>query len=96
MPSPLFPGVLVAITVAMTAGTASAADEFDAKSFVEQRCVECHDSSVYTRPNRRVDSLKRLEAQVRFCDAQLGVGLFDEDVDAIVKHLNDTYYKFDQ
>lgn len=68
----------------------------DAKSFVHEKCSGCHDSSIYTRKNRRVDSLSRLNSQVRMCDAQLGTNLFDEDVTAIVNYLNDSYYHFDK
>jgi hypothetical protein len=68
----------------------------DAKSFVHEKCSSCHDSSIYTRKNRRVDSLSRLNSQVRMCDAQLGTNLFDEDVTAIVNYLNDNYYHFDK
>lgn len=96
MPRPSLSSIVFALCLPFGAGHALAATEFDAKDFVETRCVGCHDNSIYTRPNRRVDSLERLEAQVRFCDANLGVGLFDEDIAAIVKHLNDTYYKFAQ
>jgi hypothetical protein len=73
--------------------TASAGDDFDAAAFHQARCMACHDSSVYTRPDRRVNSLTRLESQVRMCDANLQTGLFDDDIRALVAHLNDQYYK---
>ena len=71
-------------------------ESIDARSFVHEKCSSCHDSSIYTRENRRVDSLPRLNSQVRMCDAQLGTSLFDEDITAIVKYLNDNYYHFDK
>ncbi len=69
--------------------------EFDAKHFVNTKCVACHDSTVYTRENRRVKSLERLESQVRRCDANLGTTLFDDDLISVVDYLNDTYYQFE-
>ena len=75
---------------------ADSTDDIDAKSIVHEKCSGCHDSSVYTRENRRVDSLPRLDSQVRMCDAQLGINLFDEDVSAIVNYLNNNYYHFDK
>ena len=84
---------LFAITFTLLTGTANA-ESFDAASFLQTKCSGCHDSSVYTRPNRRVDSLDRLESQVRMCDANLGIKMFDEDVSAVVNHLNDQYYHF--
>ncbi len=75
---------------------AETASKIDAKTFVQEKCSSCHDSSVYTRKERRVDSISRLDSQVRMCDAQLGIKLFDEDVSAIVTYLNDNYYHFDK
>lgn len=80
--------------LATLAATSAGAETFDAATFVEARCTACHDSSVYTRADRRVDSLARLESQVRMCDANLGTGLFDDDIKAVVTHLNARYYKF--
>ncbi len=71
------------------------ADEtFHAESFHQQKCTGCHDTSVYTRANRRVNSLPRLESQVRMCDANLGIKLFDDDLHALVNYLDKNYYKF--
>ena len=69
-------------------------ESIDARSFVHEKCSSCHDSNIYTRKDRRVDSLSRLNSQVRMCDAQLGTSLFDEDITAIVNYLNDNYYHF--
>jgi len=70
------------------------ADGFDPARFVESKCTACHDSSVYTRSNRRVTSLPALQRQVRMCDANIGTKLFDNDVHAVVQYLNDKYYHF--
>lgn len=57
-------------------------------------CTGCHDSSVYTRANRRVQSYQALEAQVARCDAQLATKLFPDDLALLVDYLNDQYYGF--
>jgi len=75
---------------------AETAENIDAKTFVHEKCSGCHDSSVYTRKKRRVASLPQLDAQVRMCDAQLGIKLFDEDINAIVNYLNHNYYHFEK
>ena len=74
-------------------GTAQAA-EFDPAAFLAENCTRCHDQRVYTRPDRRVQDLQQLEAQVRRCDANFGTRLFDEDIATLVQHLNTQYYKF--
>lgn len=69
-------------------------EDFHAKKFHQASCTGCHDSNVYTREQRRVDSLPRLESQVRMCDANLGNNLFDEDIQSLTNYLNDNYYHF--
>jgi cytochrome c553 len=83
----------IALSLSLAASTATAED-FDAKSFLAEKCSSCHGTKVYSRPNPRVKSLDKLAAQVRRCDANVGTGLFDEDIDAVVKYLNVNFYKF--
>ena len=59
-----------------------------------QYCVRCHTDSVFTRENHKVRSLEALRKQVIRCRDMLGLQLFDEDTDALVKYLNKKYYKF--
>jgi mono/diheme cytochrome c family protein len=83
----------IALSLSLVASTA-AAEDFDAKSFLAEKCSSCHGTEVYSRPNPRVKSLDKLAVQVRRCDANVGTGLFDEDIDAVVKYLNVNFYKF--
>jgi cytochrome c2 len=73
------------------------------KMVAEHHCDSCHQSNVggdgtriYTRPERKITSAKKLSAQVAFCNAQLNAGLFPEDEEHISAFLNTTYYKFKQ
>ena len=75
---------------------AETTENIDPKTFLQEKCSGCHDTSVYTRKQRRVQSLAKLDSQVRMCDAQLGIKLFDEDVTALVNYLNENYYHFDK
>lgn len=70
------------------------AEGFEPARFIASKCSTCHDSSVYSRSNRRVKSLPALERQVRMCDANIGTKLFDDDVHSLVQYLNDSYYHF--
>lgn len=81
-------------SLACLMSTASFAESFDAKDFVNTKCVGCHDSRVYTRSNRRVQNIDALTRQVKMCDSQLGTILFDDQVMDVVNYLNDNYYKF--
>ena len=64
-------------------------------------CMSCHarmtggnGETLYTRSNRRVNSMAQLEAQVRRCESNLELKWFDEDIEAVVKYLNQNYYHF--
>jgi mono/diheme cytochrome c family protein len=68
----------------------------------EQNCVACHaqgfgpdGSGIYTRANRRVNTLSSLENQVNFCQNNLGLAWFEEEVGSVVKYLNQQYYRFE-
>jgi hypothetical protein len=85
---------LIGLFTTLAAGGSVASENFDAESFISDQCTQCHDSGIYTREDRRVTSLQGLHSQVRMCDANLGTGLFDEDIEAVVGYLNENYYKF--
>lgn len=85
---------LIAFLAIQLPATAGETGDFDAKSFVNGKCLGCHGPEMFTRSQRRVNSLKELETQIRMCDANLGTTLFDDDIKAVVNYLNDEYYKF--
>lgn len=57
-------------------------------------CKSCHDSSVYTREDRRVKDLGQLHEQVRRCQKANDLAWSDKDIDAVATFLNASYYKF--
>lgn len=57
-------------------------------------CTQCHGSSVYTRPDRKVKNMSQLNAQIMRCSTMLNKQWFDEDVQAVADYLNKTYYRF--
>ncbi|MGF1644033.1 MAG: hypothetical protein ACFCUJ_10335 [Thiotrichales bacterium] len=82
-------------------GAHAAADAQKGETLHNGNCVNCHvrmtggDGSVlYTRSDRKVNSLAALEAQVRRCDANLQTKWFDEDILSVTTYLNQAYYKF--
>jgi cytochrome c553 len=66
----------------------------NAQALMDQHCVQCHGSEVYTRKDRKVNSLDALGRQVRRCEFNLQLRWFDEDVQAVTDHLNRLYYRF--
>lgn len=86
-------GVL-AQTVPFLAGTAGATDLKAGQALHDQHCMKCHDSGVYTRDERRVNSLDGLRKQVARCELSLGLSWFDDQRENVVQYLNSNYYKF--
>jgi hypothetical protein len=81
--------------VTLLAGASSqAADVEKGKALVDTHCQQCHGSEVYTRSNRRVSSLPGLHKQVRFCEQNLGLTWFDDDIENTATYLNQEFYKF--
>lgn len=69
-------------------------DKVDGKALHKESCSKCHDSSVYTKADRKIKSLDSLEKRVRGCDANIGSNLEPEELKAIATFLNSEYYKF--
>lgn len=80
--------------VCLSGTTVYAADVEHGQKLHSTYCMNCHTSSVYTRPNRRIDSLEALNRQVQRCETALGVKWPAEDVADVVQYLNDNFYKF--
>ena len=59
-------------------------------------CVACHTSEVYTRSNRTVNSIGGLVGRVGGCSTQLNLDLKQDQINDLVKYLNETYYKFER
>ena len=85
--------VLLLFTVSC-AISANAADLTNGGLLHAEKCTSCHDSEMYTRENKIIQSLPRLGTQVRFCKDNLGVAWFDDEVDDVIGFLNKNYYHF--
>ncbi|MEL0586731.1 MAG: cytochrome c [Candidatus Thiodiazotropha sp. (ex. Lucinoma kazani)] len=88
--------VIPATILILVATSSQAADPGIGKKLNDEHCVKCHGSEVYTRTDRRVTSLPGLHKQVRFCEQNLGLTWFDDDVANTATYLNLEYYKFNQ
>ena len=87
------PVVMLFFAALFLAGPASAATG-QGQALHDKHCLRCHDSSLYTRDNRRVKSLDGLRKQIRRCEQSLGLRWFDDQLDSVVRYLNDNYYHF--
>ena len=69
-------------------------DSAEGRALLEIDCVSCHDTSVYTRKNRKIKSLSALNAQLASCSHAANVTLTDAEQQSLVKYLNEQFYKF--
>ena len=79
------------------------ADLAAGKALHDKNCVSCHASSfggdgsaMYTRDFAKVTDAKKLLAQVRNCNTNIGLKWFEDEELNVAAHLNKTYYKFDK
>ena len=64
------------------------------EKLLKKHCSSCHQTEMYTRAESKIKSAEALLKQVKACDANIGAGLFDEDMEAITAHLAVNVYKF--
>lgn len=91
--------IMIAGLVLLTASTAYAGkqDPVMAKgeSLHADKCTSCHGTEVYTREDRRINSLASLEGQVKHCmKAAAKADWTASETDSVVEYLNTKYYKF--
>jgi mono/diheme cytochrome c family protein len=90
--------VIVIQLLFASVASAAATEETDViehgKELHQAHCTKCHTEAVYTRTNRFVKSLPALNTQVERCKNNTGAQWFDEDTAAVVKYLDEKYYKF--
>jgi hypothetical protein len=87
--------LIPALMLTLATSPSLATDSAMGKELTEKHCVKCHGNEVYTRENRRVTSLEGLHKQVRFCEQNLGLTWFDDQIDNTANYLNLEFYKFD-
>ena len=86
---------LTTLLFAVVFSSISFAVDIDAgKDMYDEDCTKCHDSSVFTRKNRKVNNIDTLKNQVHRCVTSQAYSWFEEDEENVTAYLNDAYYKF--
>jgi len=88
----LFP--IVAVLSVSTQAATLPGDAANGKKLYDASCTSCHNDSVYTRKDHKVKSLQGLTDQIHNCEHMTDVKLEKNQVNDLVKYLNETYYKF--
>lgn len=61
----------------------------------ENHCMSCHESVVHIRTRQQAKSLPELQARVIHWAAYLKLRWGTQEVEDVVRHLNNQYYKFE-
>lgn len=73
-----------------------ASDPDRGRELHDRHCTQCHDASLYQRPDRLVRDLAALRERVRNCELSAELLWFDEDVDDVTDYLNRDFYRFEE
>ncbi|QBQ56485.1 hypothetical protein E3U44_07035 [Nitrosococcus wardiae] len=78
-----------------------AADTEQGKILHDKACITCHaslmkghPSLIYTREDRRIQSLAALRKRVQRCSVAAGVDWSQEALEDVIAYLNQSYYHF--
>jgi len=69
-------------------------DSADGKRLYDANCTGCHDTSVFTRKDRVVQSLDVLKKQLVSCSHMAKKEFSATETQNIIKYLNDQFYQF--
>lgn len=85
---------LITVFLAASAQAAQVGDSAAGKLIHDTSCVSCHDTRVYTRKDRHIQSLDGLKQQLDNCGHAAKVVLSEADKQNLAKYLDDQFYKF--
>jgi mono/diheme cytochrome c family protein len=85
---------IILLPVLMSSYVNADDDAVRGKLLHEQSCTKCHDTAVYSRPDKRITSLGALQGQVRRCTRPAGAEWDKQDIADVVEYLNRNYYHF--
>ena len=82
------------VFLAASAHAALPGDSAEGKRLHDANCTACHDISVYSRKDHKVQSLNGLKRQVGDCTHMAQKEFSPVERQNIVKYLNDQFYRF--
>lgn len=70
-------------------------DSANGKRLLDTHCMKCHQTDVFTRKDRKVQSLDALKDQLAGCAHMAGQEFSASEMQDLLKYLNDEFYRFD-
>jgi hypothetical protein len=59
-----------------------------------EKCLNCHDTEVYSRKDRKIKTAEQLAARISICNVNTQAGWFPEEEQHVGAYLNQQFYKF--
>jgi mono/diheme cytochrome c family protein len=91
--------ILCAMLLVLLAPSAHAGslpgDSAEGKQLFDANCTKCHQTDIFTRDDRKVQSLDALKEQLVACSHAANVEFSASEMQDLLKYLNDQFYHFD-
>jgi len=92
-------GLIYASLLILLAPSASAAslpgDSANGKRLLDANCMTCHQTEIFTRKDRQVQSLDALKEQLVACSHAAKTDFSASEMQDLLKYLNDQFYHFE-
>jgi len=91
--------IICASLLVLLAPSASAAslpgDDANGKRLLDANCMSCHQTDMFTREDRKVQSLDALKEQLVACSHAAKTDFSASEMQDLLKYLNDQFYHFE-
>ena len=95
-------GLVLTSNLALSQISYAAGDVERGRTLHKENCISCHANAyggdgtgIYTRADRKIESLDGLRNQVMRCKTALDVPWPEHQIDDVITYLNKSFYKFD-
>jgi hypothetical protein len=93
MKSILCASILILLTLSAYAASLPG-DSVEGKRLLDANCLKCHQTDIFTRQDRRVQSLDALKEQLVSCSHAAKREFSASELQDLLKYLNDQFYHF--
>jgi hypothetical protein len=89
------PSLMLLLLIPSAYAASLPGDSADGKRLHDASCLGCHDTGVYSRTDRTVQSLDALKERLAGCSHMAQKKFSTSEAENLIKYLNDQFYHFD-